>query len=92
MGKDLVQAAFSPADRVAYRHKVRRCLDVLELLLDNAAFAAESPMTGLEIELNLMDVDAEPAMRNAELLATLADPAFQAELASSTSNSTRHPG
>ena len=80
MGKDLSGVVMSPADRVHYRQKVRRCLDVLALMLDEFAFDVESPMTGLEIELNLMDEDAEPAMRNAEILANLADPTFQTEL------------
>ncbi|MEU8612272.1 glutamate--cysteine ligase [Actinoplanes sp. NPDC048791] len=80
MGKDLSGVVFSQDDRVHYRQKVRRCLDVLALMLDDFAFDAESPMTGLEIELNLMDADAEPAMRNAEVLANLADPTFQTEL------------
>jgi glutamate-cysteine ligase len=80
MGKDLSRVVFSQDDRVHYRQKVRRCLDVLALMLDDAAFAADCPMTGLEIELNLMDADAEPAMRNAEVLAGLADPMFQTEL------------
>jgi hypothetical protein len=80
MGKDLSGVVFSPDDRARYRQKVRRCLDVLALMLDDFAFEAEHPMTGLEIELNLMDADAEPAMRNAEILAGLADPTFQTEL------------
>jgi hypothetical protein len=80
MGKDLAEAVFTSEDRVRYRQKVRRCLDVLALMLDDVAFDAESRMTGLEIELNLMDADAEPAMRNAEILANLADPTFQTEL------------
>ena len=81
MGKDLSGVVFSQDDRVHYRRKVRRCLEVLSLMLDDVAFETESPMTGLEIELNLMDADAEPAMRNAEILANLADPTFQTELA-----------
>jgi hypothetical protein len=80
MGKDLAAATFTNEDRARYRHKVRRCLDVLALMLDDVAFDTDSPMTGLEIELNLMDAEAEPAMRNAEILANLADPRFQAEL------------
>jgi Glutamate-cysteine ligase family 2(GCS2) len=81
MGKDLSGVVMSPDDRVHYRQKVRRCLDVLALMLDEFGFDAGSPMTGLEIELNLMDADAQPAMRNAEILANLADPTFQTELA-----------
>jgi hypothetical protein len=80
MGKDVTLAAFSREDRVRYRRKVRRCLDVFAFMLDDFAFDADSPTTGLEIELNLMDGDAEPAMRNAEILANLADPTFQTEL------------
>jgi hypothetical protein len=71
---------FSGQDRTDYRQKVIRCLDALALMLDDVAFDTDSRMTGLEIELNLMDADAEPAMRNAEILANLADPTFQAEL------------
>jgi gamma-glutamyl:cysteine ligase YbdK (ATP-grasp superfamily) len=80
MGKDLSDAAVSPLDRARYRQKVRRCLDVLALMLDDCVFDADSRTTGLEIELNLMDADAEPAMRNAEILANLGDPSFQTEL------------
>jgi hypothetical protein len=80
MGKDVALDAFSLEDRARYRQKVRRCLDVFAYMLDDLAFDASSPMTGLEIELNLMDGDAEPAMRNAEILANLADPTFQTEL------------
>jgi hypothetical protein len=80
MGKDLSDAALFRQDPTRYRHKVRRCLDVLAVMLDDVLFDAELPMTGLEIELNLMDADAEPAMRNAEVLANLADPRFQTEL------------
>ncbi|MFI7545551.1 glutamate--cysteine ligase [Actinoplanes sp. NPDC049599] len=80
MGKDLYGVVFTQEDRARYRQKVRRCLDVLALMLDDFAFDTERPMTGLEIELNLMDGDGEPAMRNAEILANLADPCFQTEL------------
>jgi hypothetical protein len=80
MGKDLAHAIFSPEDRVRYRHKVRRCLDVLGGLLDTEEFDAGTGMTGLEIEINLVDANAEPVMRNTELLADLGDPRFQAEL------------
>src|SRR5699024_9548360 len=38
-------------------------------------------LTGLEIELNLVDSAWRPAMANAEVLQAIADPAFQTELA-----------
>jgi hypothetical protein len=80
MGKDLVTAVFSPHDRVLFRRKVRDCLDVLGGMLDSEPFEADGPTTGLEIEINLVDADAGPAMRNAEILADLGDPRFQPEL------------
>ena len=80
MGKDLATAVFAPEDRVHYRDKVRRCLDALALMLDKDAFETGDSLTGLEIELNLIDAAARPAMRNAEVLADLADPTFQTEL------------
>ena len=80
MGKDVSPSAFSREDRARYRQKVRRCLDVFALMLDDFTFDADRPTTGLEIELNLIDRECEPAMRNAEVLADLADPTFQTEL------------
>jgi len=80
MGKEVSLSTFTREDRVRYRHKVRRCLDVFALMLNEFRFDADRPMTGLELELNLIDKDGEPAMRNAEVLADLADPSFQTEL------------
>jgi hypothetical protein len=80
MGKDVSHATFSRQDRTRYRQKVRRCLDVFALMLDDFAFEADRRMTGLEIEINLIDGDARPAMCNGEILADLSDPSFQAEL------------
>jgi hypothetical protein len=80
MGKEVAPMGFSREDRTRYRLKVRRCLDVFAQMLDAFGFDTERPMTGLELELDLIDADAEPAMRNAEILANLADPTFQTEL------------
>src|SRR2546423_8380335 len=80
MGKDVSSTVFTREDRTRYRQKVRRCLDVFALMLNDFRFDADRPMTGLELELNLMDIDGGPAMRNAEVLAELADPSFQTEL------------
>lgn len=80
MGKDVGPAAFSRDGRSLYRRKVRRCLDVFAWMLDDVKFDPGSQMTGLEIELDLVDAEAEPAMRNAEILAGLSDPHFQPEL------------
>ncbi|MFL6060389.1 MAG: glutamate--cysteine ligase [Marmoricola sp.] len=80
MGQDVDQQEFSRADRTAHREKVRRCLDVFALMLRQAHFEAEDPMTGLEIEFNLVDDQGRPALKNAEALASIANPDFQTEL------------
>src|SRR3954447_23818577 len=80
MGQEVDQQEFSRADRTAHREKVRRCLDVFALMLRQAHFEAEDPMTGLEIEFNLVDDQGRPALKNAEALASIANPDFQTEL------------
>ncbi len=80
MGKEVPPRGFSHADRQRYRQKVRRCLDVFALMLNDFQFDTDKPLTGLEIELNLIDDSARPAMKNAEVLNNIANPAFQTEL------------
>jgi len=80
VGEDITPHTFTREDRARYRQKVRRCLDVFAEMLRESRFAVERPLTGLEIELNLVDEQAEPAMRNTAALAAIADPAFQTEL------------
>ena len=80
MGEDVDAQEFSRADRTRYREKVHRCLDVFERMLSEEQFHTDDPMTGLEVELNLVDEVGDPALKNAEALAAIADPAFQTEL------------
>ncbi|MCV2489850.1 glutamate-cysteine ligase family protein [Geodermatophilus sp. YIM 151500] len=80
MGERVAARAFSRADRQRYRDKLRRTLDVFGRMLTESTFDFERPLTGMEIELNLVDDDAEPAMRNEEVLAAIANEVFQAEL------------
>ena len=80
MGEEVDAQEFSRADRTRHREKVRRCLDVFERMLGESAFDTDDPMTGLEVELNLVDEAGDPALKNAEALAAIADPAFQTEL------------
>src|SRR6188472_4350196 len=80
MGEEVEQQEFSGADRTRYREKVRRNLDVFARMLAEARFDADDPMTGLEIELNLIDDRAEPALKNAEVLEAIANAEFQTEL------------
>ncbi|SDS34498.1 Gamma-glutamyl:cysteine ligase YbdK, ATP-grasp superfamily [Friedmanniella luteola] len=80
MGAEVDQTTFTREDRKRHREKVRRGLDVLARMLTESRFDFERPMVGLEIELNLVDEQCEPAMRNAEVLQAIADPAFVTEL------------
>ena len=80
MGDEVTQTEFSGAHRQEYRRKVQLCLDVFETMLAQSSFDFDRPMTGLEIECNLVDADYQPAMRNADVLASIADPAYQTEL------------
>ena len=80
MGEDVAQLTFSREDRQRYREKLRRGLDVFARMLAESKFDFEHPLTGLEIEFNLVDADHDPAMRNAEVLTAIANDAFQTEL------------
>jgi hypothetical protein len=80
MGKDVPVTAFTPEDRRRYRQKVRRSLDVFARMLRESRFDFDRPLAGLEIELNLVDAAGDPAMKNAEVLAAIADPVWCTEL------------
>ena len=80
MGQQVDHTAFTREDRQRHRQKVRRCLDVFARMLSESRFDFERPLTGLEIELNLVDEAYDPAMRNAEVLDRIADEAWQTEL------------
>ena len=80
MGDDISSLTFTREQRKLYREKVRRCLDVFERMLIEHTFEFDRQLTGVEVELNLVDADWQPAMANAEVLAAIADPAYQTEL------------
>ncbi len=80
MGAEVDARQFTREDRTKFREKVRRNLDVLARMLTESRFDFERPLAGLEIELNLVDLECQPALRNAEVLAAIANPDFQTEL------------
>ena len=80
MGEEVEAQEFSRADRTRHRAKVRRNLDVFARMLREARFDTDDPMTGLEVELNLVDEVGDPALKNSEALEAIADPDFQTEL------------
>lgn len=80
VGEEVRNTEFSRAHRQEYRRKVQLCLDVFETMLAQSSFEFERPLTGMEIECNLVDNEYQPAMTNQEVLASIADPAYQTEL------------
>ncbi|MGN6612822.1 MAG: glutamate--cysteine ligase, partial [Angustibacter sp.] len=80
MGDEVAGVSFTREQRQRYREKVRQCLDVFERMLSEHSFEFERPLTGLEIELNLVDDEFSPTMRNAAVLESIADPDYQTEL------------
>ncbi len=81
MGTEVDLQEFSRSDRTRHREKVRRCLDVFARMLRESYFDIDNPMTGMEIEFNLVDDDGRPALKSAEALEAIANPNFQTELA-----------
>jgi len=80
MGQDVDRTTFSRRDRQRYRAKVQRCIDTLAVMLREQPFARDEPMTGLEVELNLVGgADLAPALAGESVLACLGDE-FQSEL------------
>jgi gamma-glutamyl:cysteine ligase YbdK (ATP-grasp superfamily) len=81
MGRDIQAIKVSGEDRRKYRDKIRRSLEVFARMLHERRFEATPSQVGQEIELNLVDSDGAPSMRNAEVLAAIADPAWATEVA-----------
>ncbi|MHA6626761.1 glutamate--cysteine ligase [Pseudonocardia sichuanensis] len=80
MGQDVDRRTFSRRDRQRYRAKVQRCLDALAVMLREHPFARDEPMTGLEVELNLVDHDLAPSLAGADVLRAIGAAQFQSEL------------
>jgi len=80
MGREIQAIKISGEDRGKYRDKVRRSLDVFARMLRERMFEVSQSQVGVEIELNLVDEQGEPSMRNAEVLDAIADPAWATEV------------
>jgi hypothetical protein len=80
MGRDVPAITVSKQDRRAYRKKVRCCLDVFARMLRESRFDIEPRQVGLEIEVNLVDEDGLPSMKNSEVLGAIADSHWASEL------------
>ncbi|MEJ5945026.1 glutamate-cysteine ligase family protein [Pseudokineococcus basanitobsidens] len=84
MGDEVSGTVSTPEGRRRYRERLRSQLLVLRRLLDDDAFTTDDTMTGMEVELALVDPAARPSRANREVLATLGDPDVTTELGSHT--------
>jgi hypothetical protein len=80
VGEEVKRTSYDRAHRREYRRKLQLCLDVFETMLAQSRFDSDRPLTGMEIECNLVDADYQPAMSNRYVLDAIADPAYQKEL------------
>jgi gamma-glutamyl:cysteine ligase YbdK (ATP-grasp superfamily) len=80
MGRDIQAIKISGEDRRKYRAKLARSLDVFAIMLHEDRFEADPCLVGQEIELNLVDEDGMPSMRNTDVLAAIADPSWATEV------------
>ncbi len=80
VGASVGKRTFTREDRKRYREKVHRCLDVLARMLSRSQFDFDRPLTGMEVELNLVDAQGRPALLNRVVIDTIADPGFVEEL------------
>jgi hypothetical protein len=80
VGDEVSATGFSREQRQRYREKVHLCLDVFERMLAQSTFDVDRPLTGMEIELNLVDSGYQPIMSNLDVLEQIADERFQTEI------------
>ncbi len=80
MGEEVKRTTYNRTHRREYRRKVQLCLNVFETMLAQSRFESDRPLTGMEIECNLVDADYQPAMSNRDVLNAIGDPAYQTEL------------
>jgi gamma-glutamyl:cysteine ligase YbdK (ATP-grasp superfamily) len=80
MGREIQAVKITGEDRRTYRAKLARSLDVFARMLRERMFETGPALVGQEIELNLVDEQGAPSMRNADVLAAIADPAWATEV------------
>jgi len=80
MGREIQAIRITGEDRRIYREKLARSLDVFARMLHEGLFEHDAAQVGQEIELNLVDEHGAPSMRNADVLAAIADPGWATEV------------
>ena len=73
MGQEVSRNEWSNEQRRRYREKVAQNLDVFEQMLATSSFDSDQLMTGMEMELYLVDDTLQPSYNNAAVLAAIDD-------------------
>jgi len=80
MGLSIDRSDFAADEYVAASAKQRECLTALERLLHRPGFGEGPASLGAELEMSLIDANANALPLNREVLAEVADPHLQLEL------------
>lgn len=78
MGEAVSSKRYTPEERTLYREKLAENLELFDTYLRHAEFKSAGTI-GLELELNLIDEDNQPSLRNKDVLGDL-DDEYQSEI------------
>ena len=78
MGEAVSSKRYTPEERTLYREKLAENLELFDTYLRHAKFKSAGTI-GLELELNLIDEDNQPSLRNKDVLGDL-DDEYQSEI------------
>ncbi|MDF0528407.1 glutamate-cysteine ligase family protein [Tsukamurella sp. 8F] len=84
MGAEVTGTTFTREDRTRFRDRVLRGTEAIDRMLADGLFTDRStqpdPLLGMEVELNLVDAQMNPAMCNQAILSDLASDTYESEL------------
>ena len=80
MGLAIDRESFEPDAYPRFAERLTESLEVLRTMLAQPGFGQGPPSLGAEVELHLVDANAAPLAKNAEVLATAADPRLTLEI------------
>jgi gamma-glutamyl:cysteine ligase YbdK (ATP-grasp superfamily) len=80
MGRAINKTSFSQRDFDAFGHKLHRCLNALELLLERPGFGCGEASIGAELELYLLDSEGRPLPKNVAIQKQFDDSQLTLEL------------
>ena len=80
MGLIIDRSKFSDGEYVEAGHRLRENLQALELLLSRPGFGEGDPSLGAELEMTIVDQQAQALPLNRRVLAESLDPHLQLEL------------